>query len=274
MERNLRSALVESRQRYKDLVEVSSDFAWEVNEQGTFSFVSPEGALGFTPDDMVGHHPEDFVIDAEQYHPLPFHSDRPMESVEIWMKSANGKDACVVVSCLPPSGEEGEWHGARSICRNVTEEREREAALRSIVNRRLAEEPEEIPEEDYDEDIESIPPKKMKEARELFADGALNPDRLNEALQAGDRGFAAAALVLMSGLEEIVIMQGISMRSAKGTIAFAWKAKLEPWLVEQLQLRLSKIPSKDVLSPPIGQDYPTDADEMNGQINFLKNLAK
>jgi len=135
MERNLRSALVESRQRYKDLVEVSSAFAWEVSEKGTFSFVSPEGALGFTPDDMIGHHPEEFVIDAEQYQPLPFYSDRPMESVEIWMTSASGKDACVVVSCLPLSGEGGEWHGARGICRNVTEEREREAALRSAQER-------------------------------------------------------------------------------------------------------------------------------------------
>ena len=135
MERNLRSALVESRQRYKDLVEVSSDFAWEISPEGTFSFVSPEGALGFTPDEIVGHHPEEFVIDAEHYQPLPFLSDRPMDSVEIWMKSATGKDACVVASCLPLMGEPGEWHGARGICRNVTEDREREAALRSAQER-------------------------------------------------------------------------------------------------------------------------------------------
>ncbi len=135
MERNLRSALVESRQRYKDLVEVSSDFAWEVGADGTFSFVSPDGALGFTPDDIIGHRPEEFVIDAEHYRPLPFLSDRPMDSVEIWLKSATGKDACVVASCLPLSGEGRQWHGARGICRNVTEDREREAALRSAQER-------------------------------------------------------------------------------------------------------------------------------------------
>ncbi len=135
MERNLRSALVESRQRYKDLVEVSSDFAWEVDENGTYCFVSPDGALGFTPDDMIGRHPEEFVIDAEHYQPLPFRSDRPMDNVEVWMKSAAGNDACVVVSCLPLSSENGEWRGARGICRDVTEEREREAALRSAQER-------------------------------------------------------------------------------------------------------------------------------------------
>jgi diguanylate cyclase (GGDEF)-like protein/PAS domain S-box-containing protein len=135
MERNLRSALVESRQRYKDLVEVSSDFAWEVDENRTFSFVSPEGALGFTPDDMIGLHPEEFVIDSQLYQPLPFLSDRAMDNVEIWMKSATGTDACVVASCLPLTGENGEWRGARGICRNVTEEREREAALHSAQER-------------------------------------------------------------------------------------------------------------------------------------------
>lgn len=135
MERNLRSALVESRQRYKDLVEVSSDFAWEVDKDGTFSFVSPDGALGFTPDDIIGHRPEEFVIDAEHYLPLPFLSDKPMDNVEIWMKTASDKDSCVVASCLPLRGEDGEWHGARGICRNVTEDREREAALRSAQER-------------------------------------------------------------------------------------------------------------------------------------------
>jgi len=154
--------------------------------------------------------------------------------------------------------------------------------VRNIVKRRLDEEPEETSDEgndedevdDDDEDIESISAKKMKEVRKLFAGGRLNQDRLNEALQAGDREFSAAALVLMSGLEEKVIMNGISMRSAKAIIAIAWKAKLEPWIVEQLQLRLCKIPRKDVLSPPVGKDYAMDEDEMTWQINLLKDLAK
>src|SRR3546814_1488318 len=45
LERSLRAALVESRQRYKDLVEISNDFAWETDGEGRFAFVSPRGAL-------------------------------------------------------------------------------------------------------------------------------------------------------------------------------------------------------------------------------------
>ncbi len=135
MERNLRSALVESRQRYKDLVEVSSDFSWEVGHDGTFSFVSPAGVLGFTPEQLVGQRPQDFVLNAEDYNPLLFLSDRNERNVEIWMRTSQGKNACVVGSSRPLTGADGQWLGARGICRDVTIDRDREAALRSARER-------------------------------------------------------------------------------------------------------------------------------------------
>ena len=135
MERNLRSALVESRQRYKDLVEVSSDFSWEVGQDGTFSFVSPSGVLGFTPEQLVGKEPKTFVLNAEDYNPLLFLSDRNERNVEIWMRTSRGDSACVVGSSRPLTGPDGQWMGARGICRDVTVERDREAALRSARER-------------------------------------------------------------------------------------------------------------------------------------------
>ncbi len=135
MERNLRSALVESRQRYKDLVEISSDFAWEVGPDRTFAFVSPKGAMGYKAENMVGREPRDFVINSDEFPVLPFVSDRPLENTEMWMRRANDTTACVVVSCLPLNTSDGEWRGARGICRDVTEDREREAALNRSRNR-------------------------------------------------------------------------------------------------------------------------------------------
>ncbi|MEO5336259.1 MAG: sensor domain-containing diguanylate cyclase [Magnetospirillum sp. WYHS-4] len=129
MERNLRSALVESRQRYKDLVEVSSDFAWEVGPEGQFVFVSSRGALGYAANELVGRRPEQFVRNADEYDPLPFVSDRPLSDVELWMNRAEGEVACVLASCVPLLSEKGEWRGTRGVCRDVTVEREQEAAL-------------------------------------------------------------------------------------------------------------------------------------------------
>ncbi|MEX0693518.1 MAG: diguanylate cyclase [Rhodospirillales bacterium] len=132
MERNLRTTLVESRQRYKDLVEISSDFSWEVDAQGQFIFVSPQGALGFKPDELIGHAVRDFVIDADDFTPFPFTTTRKLDNVEMWMTNKDGSTACVVVSALPlvKNDDENEtWIGCRGNCRDVTEERESEAAL-------------------------------------------------------------------------------------------------------------------------------------------------
>jgi PAS domain-containing protein len=75
MEHNLRPALIESRQRYKDLVEVSSDFAWEVGPDGAFVFVSSQSALGYAADELIGQRPAELVVDAAAYRPFPFQSD-------------------------------------------------------------------------------------------------------------------------------------------------------------------------------------------------------
>ena len=135
MERNLRSALVESRQRYKDLVEVSSDFAWEVGSDRMFTFVSPGGALGYGADELVGSRPGDYVLDADDYSPLPFVSDRALDNIELWMRRKDGSTACMIFSCVPLIAEDGEWRGARGVARDVTRDREREAALTRARNR-------------------------------------------------------------------------------------------------------------------------------------------
>ena len=132
MERNLRTALVESRQRYKDLVEVSSDFSWETDADGNFIFVSPKGALGYKAEDLINAKAEDFVISPEDFSPLPFVSTRPLDKVEIWMRRKDGETACVILSCVPLVAEEDgeeQWKGTRGVCRNVTDERENESAL-------------------------------------------------------------------------------------------------------------------------------------------------
>lgn len=150
--------------------------------------------------------------------------------------------------------------------RDIDPETARE--VKTIVNRRLEED--QAPEDPVD--IDQIPPHVMKEVRELSQMDRLDGDRLNDALQAGNRDFAAAALCILTGLDEKLIMRGISIRSAKAMVAFAAEGKFEPWLAEQLQLRLCKIPREDVLSPPAGQDYALSDEEVAWQINFLKDL--
>ncbi len=130
LERNFQVALVDSRRRYKELVETSSDFAWETGRDGSFVFVSPRGALGWRADELVGRQPRDFVIDqAGDDAPLPFATEERLDNVEIWFRRADRAAACLSVSCLPIFGEGRRWLGARGVCRDVTEAREQEARL-------------------------------------------------------------------------------------------------------------------------------------------------
>ncbi len=129
MERNLRSALVESRQRYKDLVEVSSDFSWETDPSGHFVFVSPRGALGFRADELVGQNAVVFVSNPQDFSPLPFASERDLDGIEIWMRRQDGGTACVLLAARPLFAADGNWRGTRGICRDMTAERDRESAL-------------------------------------------------------------------------------------------------------------------------------------------------
>lgn len=136
LERNLRAALVESRQRYKDLVEISSDFAWEIGPDGRFVFVSPKGAMGFAADELVGRKPADFVLfEGAMNGASPFETNMEIEDVEVWMRQSDASQVCLLASATPIRGERGEWKGARGVCRDVTQERLRDAALSRANNR-------------------------------------------------------------------------------------------------------------------------------------------
>lgn len=137
LESNLREALVDSRRRYKDLVEVSSDFAWEVGADGTFVFVSPGGALGWQADELLGRTPEAFVSaavvddddEAATAPGNPFRARRATTDAEVWFRRADKTLACLSASVRPLYDDQGEWIGARGICRDVSEHRERDSLL-------------------------------------------------------------------------------------------------------------------------------------------------
>ncbi|NKB44148.1 MAG: diguanylate cyclase [Alphaproteobacteria bacterium] len=135
LEASLRLALVDSRQRYKDFVEISTDFSWETNADHKFAFVSPRGALGYTADALIMIDPADLVTEFSSGGNIPFLTERRMENSEAWLKRADGRSACVVISAMPLLTPDGSWRGARGVCRDVTESREREATLSRVRNR-------------------------------------------------------------------------------------------------------------------------------------------
>lgn len=127
---NIRQALFDSRQRYRDLVTISSDFAFETDLTGKFVFVSPHGALGYSPEDLIGRHPREFLVDADiDDSDLPFHARAAMVHTQIWLRNVEGEETCLLASAVPVVDQDGRWRGARGLCRDVTHERLRDSEL-------------------------------------------------------------------------------------------------------------------------------------------------
>ncbi len=129
LERSLRAALIESRQRYKDLVDAACDFAWETDPEGNFTFVSTQGALGYSAAELVGARAQYLQIEQGGAQDSPFVTQLPLRDVEIWLRAADGEPACVLATALPLTDLRGAWCGARGLCRNITAERSQAAEL-------------------------------------------------------------------------------------------------------------------------------------------------
>jgi diguanylate cyclase (GGDEF)-like protein/PAS domain S-box-containing protein len=124
---NLRDALIESRQRYKDLVEISSDFAWETDADGRFTFVSPHGVLGWPPGALLGRAAAEFLADPGEEN--VFAATSPVAAAELRFRRADGGGARLGIVAMPLRDALGMPTGARGIGRDLTLERERDDAL-------------------------------------------------------------------------------------------------------------------------------------------------
>ena len=129
VEASLREALIESRQRFKALVEISSDFAWETDAEGGFVFVSPQGALGWSAAELLGRKAADFLVEPSESQNQVFRTTRAIADLDLWFRRADGGIACLGVAAVPVLNRNGTRKGVRGVCRDLTAERARDDAL-------------------------------------------------------------------------------------------------------------------------------------------------
>jgi diguanylate cyclase (GGDEF)-like protein len=131
-ERALRRSLIESRQRYKELVEIVSDFTWETDAEGRFSFIAPRGALDWAASELIGRPVAEFLAGAGGAAEIPtvFRARAACEDGDVWLRRADGTSDCLAVAAVPRIDGTGAWLGARGLARRVTErwQRDRDAA--------------------------------------------------------------------------------------------------------------------------------------------------
>ena len=110
-------------------------------------------------------------------------------------------------------------------------------------------------------------------ARRLQGEGKLDQAAVAQTLEDGDGEMAMAALAVLAGLPLKVIEKTVQTKSAKGLVAVAWKAGLPMRLAERLQGKLAKIPPRNVMLARGGTDYPLSDEELEWQLDFIKDLS-
>ncbi len=133
LDRALQAALIESRQRLRELVDLSCDFAWETDAKGRFSFVTGQGALGRAGADLLGTDPVALTLSPEDA--VHFQSDSPPEGTLVWARTEYGAPVCLHLKARAIFDAEGEFLCVRGACRDVTEAQERDAALAAAKHR-------------------------------------------------------------------------------------------------------------------------------------------
>lgn len=133
LESAFRGALTESRQRYKELVDICGDFCWETDAAGRFSFVSPGGALDYAADALVSRDPVEFFDPLQRdMSGSPFTARSPVSRVDVWFRRADGRYACLETSARPIDEHSPTSRAARGVCRDVTAHRQDQEALGRI----------------------------------------------------------------------------------------------------------------------------------------------
>ncbi|WP_353928965.1 PAS domain S-box protein [Okeanomitos corallinicola TIOX110] len=129
--------LRQSEKRFRNLVETSSDWVWEVNEFGIYTYASPQiiHILGYTPAEILGKTPFDFMPPDEAERVLveftKFASvQAPFQCLENTNLHKDGRLIILETSGVPIFDENNQFCGYRGMDRDITARKQTEKTLR------------------------------------------------------------------------------------------------------------------------------------------------
>ena len=114
--------------RYRDLVESTSDWVWEIDENFIFSYVSPRvlKLLGYFPGDIVGLNFFELVKGNDNKSINVINERKPFTNLECLRIHKSGQVIYTEVSAIPILNEAQEFSGYRGIERDISERKSAE----------------------------------------------------------------------------------------------------------------------------------------------------
>ena len=130
------AALLESRQRWRDMAMMMGDLAFETDALGCFTFLAPDAALGWPVASLLGQPCETLL--AGNAYSQSFNPFRPTAAVRqrrAWLRKPDGGSVCFAFASAPLFDRFGEIVGARGIGQDVSEQDCYDAAVATALRR-------------------------------------------------------------------------------------------------------------------------------------------
>ncbi len=129
--------IAESRQKYRDLVESTNDWVWEVDLDGKYTYFNTkvEDILGYSPEEMKGKTAFDFMepVEAERvlhiFHDV-LESREPVIGLVNYNIHKNGHQVVLETNAIPILDKNGNLKGYRGTDRNITERIENQELIK------------------------------------------------------------------------------------------------------------------------------------------------
>ncbi len=129
--------LAESEGKYRSLVETTTDFIWEVDKNGAYTYVSPKifDMLGYKPEEVIGKTPFDLMPSEEAERILKIFreyvsQESPFNSLENINCHKDGHRVVLETSGVPFHDAKGRFQGYRGIDRDITQRKKAEEELK------------------------------------------------------------------------------------------------------------------------------------------------
>lgn len=139
------TALLESEERFRNLVETSSDWLWSVGLEWNYTYLSPQVGeiLGYSPEEVLGKTPFDFMSPAEasqsrQLFNSLTKSQQPFANIENLYIHKDGREVVLETSGMPVLDIDGNFEGYCGIARDISDRKRAEAALKASEARNRA----------------------------------------------------------------------------------------------------------------------------------------
>ncbi len=134
--KRIQDALQESEEKFRALIELSSDWIWETDANSTYTYVDPKvkHLLGYETKDVIGKTLIDFMPENEAKRIQEFFKSNaekhePFRHLENTQIRQDGKTIVLETSGIPIFSKGGQFQGWRGVDRDITDQKAAEEAI-------------------------------------------------------------------------------------------------------------------------------------------------